>query len=93
MIGVSRWLHDESLPVLPELPPGVEEMPAHVREAWGRTDGELRHFHFCPRCCGWVDGQPSLTHDDALGPRPGRRGTAYYCRRCGGEIAFLPTVR
>lgn len=86
--------HDKTLPVLETLPPGVAAESKALgwqQEAHGRTaDGVYRHYHYCPRCKGWIEGDYYTYPVNTLDGRQlaGRRGTCYACRRCGREIAF-----
>jgi hypothetical protein len=80
---------DLTLPILPELPAGVEEFIfANPRQAFGAG----KPWTFCPSCKGWVEGRPYTSRVDNLGPLCGRRGTEYHCPRCGEQIAFVGMV-
>jgi hypothetical protein len=93
---------NESLPVLSELPTGYEEdrwrMGARQATARFGLDGhphfeaKPRAYHYCHRCGGWVPGEPYTSEVSNLGPLSGRKGTEYYCRRCGKEIGFVGMV-
>lgn len=86
---------DMSLPVLKELPDGVTEESftlGVVREASGKpTEEGWPHYHFCPHCNGWIEGYPNEFPVNTFAPQhlAGRKGTEYFCRRCGHEIGFL----
>lgn len=87
---------DEGLTVHESLPPLVGELAytsvlGQPRQAWGATaDGAPRVLHFCQHCNGWIEGTATQYSVNTLDSSrlAGRRGTEYYCRRCGREIAF-----
>lgn len=86
----SHWVpapKNLALPVLVELPEGVEEYPA-FGDVVRRASGIGRRFYLCKRCKGWIEGDPTQSRVDTLAPLSGRRGVETYCIRCGEEIAF-----
>ena len=91
---------DLNMPVLTELPEGVNEQSNHwtsmvgLREANGRIDGEWVTFTHCNYCKGWIKGGAFESQVNTLDSRrlAGRQGTEYYCRRCGHELAFFGMV-
>lgn len=60
------------------------------REEIARSLPELAFMTNCHHCGGWVPGQAHQHRvNDLDGSRLcGRRGTEYYCPRCGKEIHF-----
>lgn len=77
-----------------ELPVGVRErerLLSHLREADGIVNDAWLEFHFCPDCDGWIEGHAQEFKVNTLdgGRLSGRRGTEYFCRRCGYQIAFM----
>ncbi len=85
---------DMSLTVHKNLPEGVFEdqfrFLDYLKEAHGYVDGRHVVFHFCKRCGGWIEGHANQYEVNTLnsGRLSGRRGTEYYCCRCGEQIAF-----
>ena len=86
---------DSSLTIHNQLPEGVEEgrlsFGHNMREASGHVGDRYMFFHFCKRCGGWIEGQPNAFEINTLNPSQlaGRKGTEYFCRRCGEQIAFM----
>lgn len=89
-------IHFTALEVYPELPEWAAEWTNSVpKTANGRNpDQDTVTFTFCPppHCGGWVPKPASETYfaqktpSGVIPQRP--KGTAYYCPRCGTEIAF-----
>lgn len=85
---------DMSLTVHKELPEGVEEgrfaFVRNMREASGMSGDKYLFFYFCKRCGGWIEGHANEYSVNTLNPSQlsGRRGTEYFCCRCGEQIAF-----
>lgn len=87
---------DESLPVLKELPEGIEEDAFILRWHSKRRkvhvviNGEFVQYHYCPECGGWIPGDYYEASVNTLDTRhlAGLHGTEYYCRRCGYQVAF-----
>lgn len=42
--------------------------------------------------CGWVEGTPNDYKINTLAPLAGRRGTEYYCAKCGAKIGFIGVI-
>ncbi len=86
---------DMSLTVHKELPEGITEGApftfAGVKEATGYVDKGYKTFHFCDRCGGWIEGYANQFEVNNLNSNmlAGRKGTEYFCRRCGTEIGFF----
>jgi hypothetical protein len=85
--------HDESLPVLKELPDGFVAretlFKSQLQETNSRIiDGKYVMYHYCKHCEGWIIGHPYTYDVNNIRPRSGRRGHCYSCARCGEEIAF-----
>lgn len=85
---------DPSLPVITELPEGYKEPElrwAGYREARheARPYGMKVYYH-CPHCKGWLEGHPNGYGVNTLDTSrlAGRRGTEYFCKRCGWEVGF-----
>ena len=92
--GFRRWKRDATRPdveVVPAPPDGyVEDGLYHC---WGMKvvrapDLKGPRYHWCRSCDGWVEGRPREDRVDTLGVLSGRRGTEYYCLRCGGHLGF-----
>ncbi len=84
-----------SLPVLKELPPGIAEDGRqwihNLREASGYVaKGDYHFYTYCDHCGGWIRGHANEYEVNTLAPHQlaGRRGTEYYCQRCGEQLAF-----
>lgn len=94
---ISTWIpapSDESIPVVQgdeKTPPGgfcsddihvggVPEVVSH---------GPFLRMYHCRFCEGWIDGEPTEFRINTLGVLSGRRGSEFYCRRCGQELAFF----
>lgn len=45
--------------------------------------------YLCCQCGGWIEGHADEYQVNDLGPLSGRRGTEFYCRRCGAEVGFF----
>lgn len=86
---------DMSLPVLKELPEGVAEgrlaFIHNLKEASGYVDGHYVFYTFCKRCGGWIEGHANSFSVNTLNSSQlsGRKGTEYFCCRCGEQIAFM----
>ena len=83
-----------TLKVHKELPPGVTERPnrlGRLRDAHGMIGDSFVTFHFCPDCDGWIEGHANDYEVNTLNPArlAGRRGTEFFCRRCGYRIDFV----
>lgn len=55
-------------------------------------EGEAHHCHYCR---GWIPGVPETREINTMSiehPLSGRRGTAFYCLRCGEEIDFIGEI-
>jgi hypothetical protein len=82
------------LPVQKQLPPGARQW--HFLYEFQAIDpaGEVHHWTLCKHCEGWIPAKvneyPVNTLDDNR--KTGRKGTEYYCPRCGKEIHFSGTV-
>jgi hypothetical protein len=79
-----------------ELPPNVrfETIGLGFRqfeEASLITDTVWLHWYECRHCNGWIEGYANQYSVNTLDSSrlAGRRGTEWYCRRCGEQIAFL----
>jgi hypothetical protein len=84
-----RWVpapKDEMLNVLQEIPEGLLDS---LYRQYGIVEDKFVCFHKCKKCGGWIEGEPTEYHIDTLRPLSGRRGTEYYCRRCGHQIGFI----
>lgn len=84
-----------SLPVLSELPTGIQDIETRGREkeAYGiNEDGEVFTFHYCDQCKGWIPGYYHAVQHNSLGRLSGRRGTSYHCCRCGAQISFIGLI-
>jgi hypothetical protein len=77
------------LPVVKELPSEFERR-FYKHEACTRYPESLKFMTNCHHCGGWVPGQAHEHRVNTLdGSRLcGRKGTEYYCPRCGKEIHF-----
>lgn len=88
--------HDENLPVLQELPEGIQEdqfmarWHPNRREARGRINDAYKTYVYCRRCGGWIEGKYYTSRVNTLNSRQlaGRQGTEYYCPRCGEQVDF-----
>lgn len=91
------------LPVFKEVPDGFEERPYFLgpKTAWTKiarhSDGsvmrpqpKLRILTFCHHCAGWVEGEAheNMVNDLDGSRLCGRKGTEFWCPRCGKEICF-----
>ena len=71
-----------------------EDLPTHVEQLETFFGGPKQVFarqqggYFCPVCNGWIPCDPYRHEVNTLAPLAGRKGTEFYCRRCGGEIGF-----
>lgn len=91
-----EYKRNMTLPILESLPEWAHESTRYfgrLREARGRErympdPSALRHFVFCHMCKGWIEGQPHEREHNDLGILSGRKGTSYYCPRCGWELDF-----
>ena len=85
---------DMSLKVYKELPEGAVEgnlsFMHNLKEASGYVNGQYMFFHFCRHCGGWIEGHANSFEVNTLNSRQlsGRRGTEFYCCRCGERLAF-----
>jgi hypothetical protein len=89
------------IPVLDELPPEYTEEPRtlfrDLRRAYRRNLLGMGHdspyaMHYCPKCGGWIPGEPHGHEENTLGILSGRRGMVYNCRRCDAELEFHGVV-
>lgn len=86
---------DTSLSVLKSLPSDVSEDRLNdlfnLKQAAGYVDGQYKTFHFCPHCGGWIEGHANQYEVNTLnsGHLAGRRGTEFFCCRCGERIGFF----
>lgn len=87
-------IHHTALDVYPELPEWASEIPDSVPSKATGINSELDSitFTWCGPCGGWIPKPASETYyaqptpKGTIPPRP--KGTAYYCPRCGTEVAF-----
>ena len=95
IIQHSVWIDPpthKNLPVLSELPPGFYEVVRSLGPRISRSQINFEEMHFCDSGCnGWIPGEATEFRVNTLEPEhlAGRRGTEYYCRRCGGHLAFI----
>ena len=54
-----------------------------------RPAGPAYHCHHCK---GWIKGMESTSEIDTMTFMAGRRGTVFYCIRCGEETDFLGVI-
>lgn len=85
-----------SLPVLKDKPDGRDYGIFGPPQIWSdHTKGHpIKHWYECYRCGGWIEGMPFEHNVNTLDPAhlAGRRGTEFYCIRCGEEIHFSGLV-
>jgi hypothetical protein len=94
--NIDGTLKKPSLKVLEELPHGVTVSQLlsfrEIKEASGYVDGNYKHFYYCPKCAGWIEGWPRRYGQHSLGPLSGRSGYVEDCARCGYELDFMGIV-
>lgn len=91
---------NKDIPVLETLPEGLNEKPCWGNYKMAETPLEeviskkipWIYYYHCHWCKGWIKGRPNEYREDTIGPLSGRRGTAFYCIRCGNEIGFSGMV-
>lgn len=79
-----------------ELPPNVrfETIGLGFRQFAEATvfgHDTFQHWYECRHCNGWIEGYANQFDVNTLDSSrlAGRRGTEWYCRRCGEQIAFI----
>lgn len=91
----SSKIKNLDLEIIQKLPSGVVpiiQLPNEAKVAGGFVgfDNEYKTFHHCPDCKGWIAGKPIAHKHNNLRPTrlTGRRGTSWYCARCGWQLAY-----
>lgn len=96
MRNIDGTLKKPFLKVHKDLPHGVLEQETtsfrDYRTARGYVGDEYKHYYFCPKCNGWVEGYPVAYRTNTLAPLSGRSGRVEDCERCGYELDFMGAV-
>ncbi len=96
---VHKWIPaptNKTLTALKELPEGFVEVTSEFWSTYRHArNSRYQKYYYCEYDCkGWIEGEPNCYRENTLEPEhlAGRQGEAYYCRRCGREIAFSGMV-
>lgn len=94
---------DPNLPLFKELPEGFEvkgsfmgpstawtKIARHPDGSFMRPQPKMRVLTYCPHCAGWVEDEAHENMVNDLGGSRlcGRKGTEFWCARCGEMICF-----
>lgn len=91
----SEWFDapkNMSVQVFKDLPENYIEEPRYFLNKSFRIAKTAKYSfaYFCnhKECKGWILELPNEYEENTIGILSGRKGTVFYCVRCGNEIGF-----